>query len=383
MADRTLIRVDGDFVREVVNCGGETLKKCFQCGTCSVVCQLSPDRETFPRREMIWAQWGLKDKLAADPNVWLCHQCNDCSTYCPRGAKPGAVLGALRMMQIRELSFPSLMAKTVNDPKYLLLLFAFPAMILIVSLVLLGKFHIPEGPVHYGEMFSHTYIIVVYNFFIGLAGLGFLGGVLKLMKAMAGDKPIDYVDFVKVGLLPTVIDILTHKRFDECDKNNWRRIAHLCILLGFIALILTTAAGIVYILLHLPYPMSLINPFKILGNIGAVALVTGVSWAIYRRYQSQNDTSPGATKSSYFDWIFLWDLWLVAVTGILTEVFRLVDIPLIAYPVYFTHLIFVFFLLVYSPYSKFAHVIYRTIVMAFSTYNEDTTSRSGPAASKR
>ena len=89
MPESYAVKPDRQFLHRILDEGGEELKHCFQCATCSVVCELSNGCAPFPRKEMIWAQWGLKDRLVADPDVWVCHQCNDCSTRCPRGARPG------------------------------------------------------------------------------------------------------------------------------------------------------------------------------------------------------------------------------------------------------------------------------------------------------
>src|SRR4030042_6537715 len=115
MTDVALLRPDRQFVEAVVASGGGDLKKCFQCATCSVVCELADGRRMFPRKEMIWAQWGLKDRLMADPDIWLCFQCDDCSKRCPRGARPGDVIAAVRQQAIRHYAVPQALARWVNQ----------------------------------------------------------------------------------------------------------------------------------------------------------------------------------------------------------------------------------------------------------------------------
>ena len=71
-------------------------------------------------------------------------------------------------------------------------------------------------------------------------------------------------------------------------------------------------------------------------------------------------------------------LLLTTVTGFLCEILRLADMPGLAYPTYFIHLIFIFFLLVYIPYSKFAHIIYRFVAMLHAE-TSGQADRSGPS----
>jgi ferredoxin len=73
---------------------------------------------------------GAERQTGGNGDVWLCHNCGDCSTLCPRGAKPGDVLAAVRAATIIEYATPKALAKMVSDPKKLPILLAIPAVIL-------------------------------------------------------------------------------------------------------------------------------------------------------------------------------------------------------------------------------------------------------------
>ena len=128
--DAVRIEPDLNFIRELRRRSRDSFKKCIQCGTCSATCTISPDTNPYPRKEMAWAVWGMKDTLVKDPDIWLCYQCSDCSVRCPRGARPGDILAGVRQEAIRHFAVPRFLGNWVSSPRYLPFLLGFPAALL-------------------------------------------------------------------------------------------------------------------------------------------------------------------------------------------------------------------------------------------------------------
>ncbi len=380
MAEGKLIKPDLNFVKRVMSSGGESLKKCYQCATCSVVCNMTPDDKPFPRKEMIHAQWGLKEKLFGNPDVWICHQCSDCTAYCPRGAKPGEVLGAIRKVSIEHYSFPSVMGRMVGDPKFLIFLLALPILLFGVIAPYVGHLipaqylegHTPKylyeamtstEPIVYAEQLMPVpFIDTIFICAALFAALGFFIGVMKYWKDLAafGGKPKGSIMSAAVA---TISDFLAHKNFKKCEVTVDRSKSHLFVFYGFVGLAITTTWAIFYLYgLHRESPYPLYDPMKILGNASAIGLLLGISWVISNRMKNAEK----AGKGSYYDWLFIGDVVTIVVTGILSEVLRLLGISMLAYPVYFIHLVAIFFLFAYAPFSKMAHMVYRTTALVYA-----------------
>ncbi len=347
------IEPDLGFIAELKLRGGETLKKCYQCASCSVACNLTHDDRPFPRKEMIWAQWGLKDRLMSDPDVWLCHECGDCSLICPRGAKPAGVLAAIRNASFRRFAFPGFMGAALSSPAYLPFLVAAPVLALAAALFSLNGFAVPEGTIVYSKFLPIKAIDSVFLPASLFALVCAVAGVKRFWDGLVKANPLPAGAGVSSAIIEAAREIITHERFAKCDENRYRRWGHLLLFFGFISLFATTNMVLAYhYLLHRETPLELLDPVKLLGNFGAVFAFAGCTWLIVKRAASDEG-------STYYDWTFVLSMYLAVITGILSEVSRLAEAPGVAYPVYFVHLTLVFFLIVYMPFSKFAHMLYR------------------------
>jgi len=363
MVEGNLIKPNLKFVKQIISAGGCSLKKCYQCATCSVICKLSTDNNPFPRKEMIWAQWGLKKKLITNPDIWLCYQCSDCTVYCPRGAKPSEVMAGIRRLVISYYSFPKFLGNMVADVKYLPLLIAFPVVLFLAILGFTGHLNIPSGEIVFSKFMPHLYVDAVFIPTALFALLAFSIGISRYWNDMQVNSPPKSKIGIVPSLISAIVEILTHTRFNKCELNNSRAIGHLGVFYGFVGLAITTGlAGFYLYILHMESPYPLLSPLKIMGNISAIALFVGCTLVIINRIKNKEQASIG----TYFDWVLILVIYTVVISGILTELIRLADIAILAYPIYFIHLVAVFFLFFYAPYSKLAHLLYRTAAMVYA-----------------
>ncbi len=94
---------DEDFRQRLIELAGSSFTQCYQCGTCSAVCPFSSQETAeLPRRQILMAQWGLKDELFGDPAVWMCTTCGNCARLCPREVKIPETIRAIREILVAE-----------------------------------------------------------------------------------------------------------------------------------------------------------------------------------------------------------------------------------------------------------------------------------------
>jgi quinone-modifying oxidoreductase subunit QmoC len=378
-----LVEPDLDFIRMLGRQGGDLFKKCMQCGTCSVTCEISPDPEPFPRKEMAWATWGMKDRLLRDPDVWLCHQCNDCSTKCPRGARPGDVLAAVRQAAVQHWAFPRFLGRWANEPQTIPLLLGIPTALLLLALFLktpientLGILQ-PTGErivYSYSSMFPHWLLISFFMLFSVLVLIIGVTGLTRFWRGISTTFPRDINPMPATGMFPSIVttlkNIITHNDFNKCTQASGRFWSHIIVFFGFlglslVALWIITARINPLIQGDFIYPFSFWSPWKILANLGGIAVLAGIFLMIRDRFKDTERTGSG----SYFDWLLLTTILIVVFTGFFTEVLHYVRLEPHRHLAYFVHLIFVLALILYLPYSKLAHVFYRTTALVYAEYS--------------
>jgi quinone-modifying oxidoreductase, subunit QmoC len=355
------ITPDIKFKKELKKLSNSSLNECMQCGTCSIVCSLSPEDKPFPRKEMIWAGWGIKEKLIGNPDIFLCHQCGDCSAHCPRDVKPADVFSAVRQLSYEHYAFPKFFAKLLNKPAFLPMAILIPVVVIASILIFAGTFTIPEGEVNYSKFFPHAWlnssfsIITLLFYVMAFIGLNKFWKDLQSFRLETNQK----LNFIQ-SFWKAKNDILFHNRFSKCDTNKSRKISHLLVFYGFVVLIIVTLFAIYAALTH-NYPLGFFNPFKVLGNVAGIMLLLGLSIMIFNRLTNKEEFG----NTNYVDWLFLISLLMLTISGGVVELARFQN-WYYAYHLYFVHLVCVWFVIIYLPYSKFGHLLYRTVAMTYA-----------------
>ena len=109
--------LDPNFKFEVASRpGGDNIKACFSCGTCTATCPVSQiDPEFNPRKIIRQVLLGMRKEVLSSPVIWRCVQCYGCYAKCPQNVKFTEVLAALREMAVEQGHFPASLLKDVAE----------------------------------------------------------------------------------------------------------------------------------------------------------------------------------------------------------------------------------------------------------------------------
>lgn len=95
------------FLYQVSNIpGGEKIKKCIQCGTCTGSCPVSYTMDISPREIIALFRAGDIESILASRTIWTCASCYACTVRCPSGIKVTDILYALKRMAMEKDLFP-------------------------------------------------------------------------------------------------------------------------------------------------------------------------------------------------------------------------------------------------------------------------------------
>lgn len=101
--EATKAQVTGTLVEEISNIpGGERIRLCIQCGTCSASCPNANRMDHTPRKLIAMARAGMREEVLSSNSMWLCASCYLCTVRCPREIKITDIMHALECLSVRE-----------------------------------------------------------------------------------------------------------------------------------------------------------------------------------------------------------------------------------------------------------------------------------------
>lgn len=97
-------KLDPGFKYEVAKeVGGEKIKSCFQCGTCTASCPIRAVDEVYnPRKIIRMVLLGMREEVLKSEAIWLCTYCYTCQERCPQEVTITDLMFALKNMATRE-----------------------------------------------------------------------------------------------------------------------------------------------------------------------------------------------------------------------------------------------------------------------------------------
>jgi len=371
-----MAQINPDFATELKEYGAFDFNACYNCGTCTAVCSLSDEDNSFPRKMVRLSVLGLEDELQSSVDPWLCYYCGECSTNCPQQTDPGELMMSLRRYLTAKYDWTGLAGKLYTSK-----IWEFGAIIFLaaVVLVLFIFFHgpmttelTPEGGVKLNTFAPWKQIEIGDWIMAGLLAFFLLSNIFNMyLKIVVSRKDIKIpFKLYFTEFWGFIVHFATQLQFSKCDTQisgkkyefsaYW--IIHWFLMTSYVLMLIMIVVFLGWFQTDNIYEWW--HPQRLLGYYATIGLTVGIVYFFIERIKKEAEKSK---HSHITDWTFLVLLFLTTITGILVHIFRIYGLPYATYYMYVFHLMVLFpMLMIEVPFSKWSHLAYRPFAIYFN-----------------
>ncbi len=365
---------DLKLMAEVRKYGKFDAEGCFNCGSCTLNCDLSQDQATFPRKSMRQVITGVKQALLQSVDPWVCHDCGDCSTACPRETKPQESMMTLRRYLVSAYDWTGI-ASVINRSKgwYIGSL----SLVAVIVCLLIVLYHIYGAKMSLSELTTtglgvgHMFPMITY-FTLVVILLPLLILITNAFRMYGMISSADQSGRKSPSLPSRTATFLTHfftyKKMAECPTGKSRWVEHLFIGIGCLMMLFVKVFALSWFQTDEVHPIF--HPQRWIGYLATFFLLYGTGSILIGRMKKEKEVYK---SSELQDWTFLLLLFGTALSGIILHICRISGLELATCYTYAIHLIIaVPMLIIEMPFGKWTHMIYRPLAIALQSKKEGT-----------
>jgi len=353
---------------------------CYQCGSCTISCELVTDFASFPRKSIRYALLGLRAPLLGSLEPWICHDCGDCSIVCPRQAEPRISMLTLRRFLSAQYDWTGIASKLLQSKAWYLGSLFFVALIVLLLIVAYHLWYVGMKVTDFATPFGLDHMFPVMTYYtltvILLPLLLLLSRVFRIWRlTMGGERqarPPLSIYVLEAWIY--VYQSVTHSLMRKCpERGRW--LGHWGLALGTVMMLTIKVFGLRWFQTDNLYPLY--NPQRWLGYLATGLILYGIGDIFVGRLRAQKEIYK---ETSFQDLVFPILLGLTVLSGLAAHMFRYAGFALTCHYIYALHIIIATpMLLIEMSFGKWSHMVYRPLALYFLAVRE-RAGRQAPAA---
>ena len=342
---------------------------CYQCGSCTLSCDLAADSVSFPRKSLRYALLGLRRPLLGSLEPWICHDCGDCSIFCPRQAEPRISMMTLRRFLTAQYDWSGISARLLRSKTWYLSSLIGVA---LFTLLLIVGYHLwyvamPVGqfattPFGLDHMFP---LITYYTLVVILLPLALLlSRVVRVWRCTMAGQNIPLSAYLSQAWT-YVYQSVSHPLLRKCsEKGRWR--GHWLLAFGTVLMLGIKTFGLRWFQTDNIYPFY--NPQRWVGYLAAACILYGIGTILVERWRKQKEIYK---ETTFNDLVFPVLIVLVVLSGLTAHILRYLGLGLSCHYTYALHVVIATpLLLIEMSFGKWSHMIYRPLALYFLAVRE-------------